>query len=89
MECENETIDEYLKIIRSECSISNSPFFSLSRIDRLCIEDPSMNDEIALQVLLHCQMKIELALMKFRQLPVKTICKHFNRTNPCTTIELL
>ena len=34
-----------------------------------------MDDEIALQVLLHCRMKIESALVKFRQLPVKTICK--------------
>ena len=36
-----------------------------------------MDEEIALQVLLHCQMQTELALAKFRQLPVKTICKNF------------
>lgn len=38
-----------------------------------------MDDEIALQVLLHCQMKIELALVKFRQLPVKTTRKYFSK----------
>ena len=33
------------------------------------------DDEISLQTLLNCQMNTDLALVKFRQLPVKTICK--------------
>ena len=41
--------------------------------------DPFADDEISLQILLTCQMSTELALTRFRQLPVKTICKKLNR----------
>ncbi|UJR28065.1 hypothetical protein I4U23_009321 [Adineta vaga] len=37
------------------------------------IEYPSSNDEISLQTLLNCQFNTDLALMKFRQLPIKMI----------------
>jgi len=36
-------------------------------------EYPSANEEISLKILFNCQMNTELALIKFRQLPVKTI----------------
>jgi hypothetical protein len=39
-------------------------------------EDPLADDEISLQTLFNCQMNTELALVKFRQLPVKTVCKN-------------
>ncbi|CAF1194688.1 unnamed protein product [Rotaria sordida] len=36
-------------------------------------EYPFADDEVSLQTLLNCQMNTELALIKFRQLPMKTI----------------
>ncbi|CAF2964614.1 unnamed protein product [Rotaria sp. Silwood2] len=40
-------------------------------------EYPSSDDEISLQTLLNCHLNTELALVKFRQLPNKTICMNF------------
>ncbi len=72
---DNENIDEYLKTIRSECQQIIS-FFCYYLFICFCI-DPFADYEISLQNLLHCQMDTELAVVKFRELPVKTICKNF------------
>jgi hypothetical protein len=39
-------------------------------------KDPSSDDEISLQTLLNYQLNTELALVKFRQLSNKTVCKN-------------
>ena len=69
---DEQSLDAYLKTLRSECKVVWTCFRPLSC---LC-SDPSSDDEVSLQNLLQCQWDTVLALVKFRQLPVKTMCKH-------------
>lgn len=70
-ELDEEIIYGYLKTIRSECKVVRNCLHVLS-----CLySDPTSDDEISLQTLLQCQWDTTLAVVQFRQLPVKTICK--------------
>ena len=56
-------------------NVSQLLIFSFD-IESILFKDPLSDDEISLQTLFNCQMNTEKALVKFRQLPVKTICKN-------------
>ncbi|CAF0985789.1 unnamed protein product [Rotaria sordida] len=62
------------ELLWSSSSVNDSDNENIDKYLKIIhTEYPSSDDEISLQTLLNCQLNTELALVKFRQLPNKTI----------------